>query len=58
MNAHALRGPHTGTRRLGACITSAPQEAPTRPASSPHRTPVPTSAHPSPRAIRVHRSPR
>lgn len=25
---------------------------------SSHRTPVPTPAHPSPRAIRVHRSPR
>ncbi|MBP2052764.1 hypothetical protein J2Z21_005751 [Streptomyces griseochromogenes] len=27
-------------------------------AASPRRTPVPTSAHPTPRAIRVHRSPR
>ncbi len=30
---------------------------PVRPAA-PHKTPVPTPAHPSPRAIRVHRSPR
>lgn len=30
----------------------------TRPEASPHRTPVPTLAHPTPRAIRVHWSPR
>lgn len=30
----------------------------TLPTASPHSTPVPTSAHPSPRAIRVHWSPR
>ncbi|QTD99088.1 hypothetical protein [Streptomyces cyanogenus] len=29
-----------------------------RTAPSPHRIPVPTPAHPTPRAIRVHRSPR
>ncbi|GAB2754713.1 hypothetical protein GCM10027072_60910 [Streptomyces bullii] len=31
---------------------------PALPTPTPHRTPVPTSAHPTPRAIRVLRSPR
>ncbi|TVZ97946.1 hypothetical protein FB157_102405 [Streptomyces sp. BK340] len=35
-----------------------PGQACAHPAASPRSTPLPTSAHPTPRAIRVHRSPR
>ncbi|GGS49955.1 hypothetical protein GCM10010206_09400 [Streptomyces cinerochromogenes] len=56
----AATGPHGRLiRRAAPGRRGSPGPAtPSRTTPSPHRTPVPTPAHSSPRAIRVHRSPR
>ncbi|MER6034886.1 hypothetical protein ABT133_13380 [Streptomyces sp. NPDC001835] len=56
--------PEPERRGAQAPVESGPREqgppgpGSTRPEASPDRTPVPTPAHPIPRAIRVHWSPR